>query len=679
MMKQHQTNPLLEISSLPNMAPPFDRIAADDFLPATRAAIEEARANIEAIKANPAKPNFENTILALETASETLGLVGGVFYNLLSAAGNDKLQELSEEIGPLSANFSSDVGLDPVLFARVKAVWDDRNNETLTTEQYKLLEESYSGFVRSGALLPEDKKQRLREISEALSTLGPKFSNNVKKSSEKFELWIEDEKDLSGIPDTARAIARQMAEDKGQPSKWLFTLDVPSYIPVVQFADDRAMRERIWRAFATRAWGDDFDNSALIMEIIRLKNERAKLLGYETHADYVMEKRMAEKPAEVMAFLNRMKETYRPAAEKDLQTLKNFAGQDIQPWDIAYFSEKLKENIYNFSSEELRPYFPMENVLKGVFEHFTKLFNVRFEENKKYPTWHADVQAFDVFDDTSNRFLGTFYADFYPREGKKDGAWMTSFRDQGLYAGEIRRPIIAIVCNFTKPTKDQPSLLSFDEVTTLFHEMGHAMHGMLSDVSYVSLAGTNVLWDFVELPSQLQENWAYQKETLDMFAAHYQTGEKIPPELIQKLNDSKNFMGGWGGLRQTNLGYLDMAWHTADPTTIGDVASFEDRVTADTTLFKRQAGPTSAAFSHLFAGGYSAGYYSYKWAEVLDADAFEAFETNGLYDRATAEAYKAHVLSKGGSEHPRVLYARFRGRDADPDALLRREGLKSKG
>jgi peptidyl-dipeptidase Dcp len=679
MMKQNTQNPLLELSSLPNMAPPFDRISEDHFLPATKAAIEEARANIEAIKANPAKPNFENTILALETASETLGQVGGVFYNLLSAAGNDKLQALSEEIGPLSANFSSDVGLDPVLFARVKAVWDDRNNETLTTEQYKLLEESYTGFVRSGALLPDDRKQRLREISEALSTLGPKFSNNVKKSSEKFELWIENEKDLSGIPDTARAIAKQMAEDKGQPAKWLFTLDVPSYIPVVQYADDRAMREKIWRAFGTRAWGDDFDNSALIMDIIRLKNERAKLLGYGTHADYVMEKRMAEKPEEVMAFLNRMKETYRPAAEADLKRLKEFAGQDIQPWDIAYYSEKLKEKLYNFSSEDLRPYFPMENVLKGVFEHFTKLFNVRFEENKNYPTWHADVQAYDVFDDTSKRFLGTLYADFYPREGKKDGAWMTSFRDQGLYSGEIRRPVIAIVCNFTKPTKDQPSLLSFDEVTTLFHEMGHAMHGMLSDVSYVSLAGTNVLWDFVELPSQLQENWAYQKETLDMFAAHYQTGAKIPADLIQKLNDSKNFMGGWGGLRQTNLGYLDMAWHTSDPTTIEDVASFEDRVTADTTLFKRQAGPTSAAFSHLFAGGYSAGYYSYKWAEVLDADAFEAFENNGLYDRATAEAYKAHVLSKGGSEHPRVLYSRFRGRDADPDALLRREGLKSKG
>lgn len=671
-----QNNPLLKLSSLPNMAPAFDRIREEHFLPAVEEAIKEARANIDAIKASKAKPDFDNTIVALETASEMLGQVSSIFYNLLSAAGNDTLQALSDQIGPLSANFSSDVGLDPDLFARVKAVWDDRDHLALTIEQKKLLEETYSGFVRSGAQLPPEKKQRLREISEALSTLGPKFSNNVKKSAEVFELWITAEKDLAGIPDTARAIARQMAEDKGEPAKWLFTLDMPSYIPVIQYADDRAMREKIWRAFGTRAWGDAYDNSSLVLELVQLKDERAKLLGYKTHAHYVMEKRMAEKPEAVLSFLDAMKGPYRAAAEKDLKALKDFAGQDIQPWDVAYYSEKLKEKLFNFSSEDLRPYFPLENVLQGVFQHFTKLFNVRFEENKTYPVWHTDVKAYDVFDETSKVFLGTFYADFYPREGKKDGAWMTSFRDQGLFAGEVRRPLIAIVCNFTKPTKDQPSLLSFDEVTTLFHEMGHAMHGMLSGVTYASLAGTNVLWDFVELPSQLQENWAYKKETLDLFAAHYQTGAKIPAALIQKLNDSKNFMGGWSGLRQTNFGYLDMAWHMADPATITDVAAFEDKVTADTTLFKRQAGPASVAFSHLFAGGYSAGYYSYKWAEVLDADAFEAFEANGLYDPVTAEAYKTNVLARGGSEHPKILYARFRGRDADPDALLRREGLK---
>lgn len=674
------TNPLLGVFALPNMAPPFDRIQDKDYLPAVEAAIAEARRNVEAIKSNPDKPDFENTIVALETASETLDQVTGVFYNLLSAAGNDFMQELSQKIGPLTSNFSSDIALDADLFARIKAVWDSRDALRLNAEQHKLLEETYKGFVRSGALLPPEKKARLRELNERLSVLGPDFSNNVRKSAEAFELWIDDESRLSGIPPTARAIAKEMAELKGQKDKWLFTLDVPSYMPVVQYADDRALREKIWRAFGSRAWKDQHDNSGLVMEIVRLKHERAQILGYKTHADYVMEKRMAEKPEEVMVFLERLKKAYKPAALKDLEALRDFAknhgGPDeLMPWDIAYYSEKMRESLFAFSSEELRPYFPLSRVLAGVFEHFTRLFGMRFTENKSYPVWHPDVVAYDVFDDATDAFMGTFYADFYPREGKKDGAWMTSFRDQGLFAGAVHRPVIAIVCNFTKPTKDQPSLLSFDEVTTLFHEMGHAMHGMLSHVTYKSLAGTNVLWDFVELPSQVQENWAYKKETLDLFAKHYQTGEKIPDDLIEKLNAAKNFMSGWAGLRQVNFGFLDMAWHTADPASITDVAAFEDAATADTTLFKRMAGPSSVAFSHLFAGGYSAGYYSYKWAEVLDADTFELFEERGLYDRKTADEYKAHILSQGGREHPRVLYVRFRGREPDPDALLRREGL----
>lgn len=674
------TNPLLSVSALPNMAPPFDRIRDEDYLPAVEAAIAEARRNVEAIKSNPDKPDFENTIVALETASELLDQATGVFYNLLSAAGNDFMQDLSQKIGPLTSNFSSDIALDADLFVRIKAVWDARGTQPLTDEQHKLLEETYKGFVRSGALLPPEKKARLRELNERLSVLGPDFSNNVRKSAESFELWIDDEARLSGIPPTARAIAKEMAEHKGQKGKWLFTLDVPSYMPVVQYADDRSLREKIWRAFGSRAWKDQYDNSALVLEIVRLKHERAQILGYKTHADYVMEKRMAEKPEEVMVFLERLKKAYKPAALKDLEALRDFAknhgGPDeLMPWDIAYYSEKMRESLFAFSSEELRPYFPLNRVLAGVFEHFTRLFGMRFTENKSYPVWHPDVVAYDVFDDATDAFMGTFYADFYPREGKKDGAWMTSFRDQGLFAGAVHRPVIAIVCNFTKPTKDQPSLLSFDEVTTLFHEMGHAMHGMLSHVTYKSLAGTNVLWDFVELPSQVQENWAYKKETLDLFATHYQTGEKIPDALIEKLNAAKNFMSGWGGLRQVNFGFLDMAWHTADPAAIADVAAFEDAATADTSLFRRLAGPSSVAFSHLFAGGYSAGYYSYKWAEVLDADTFELFEERGLYDRRTADAYKTHILSQGGREHPRVLYVRFRGREPDPDALLRREGL----
>lgn len=649
-------------------------------MPAIEAAIEEARANIDAIKNNPDAPNFENTIVALETASESLGTVSGVFYNQLNAAGTDELQALAEKIGPISANFGSDVILDEDLFARYKAVYDQKDDLDLTAEQMTMLEDGYKDFVRGGALLDEDKKKRLRQISEEMSVLGPTFANNVTKSSEAFELVIDNEDDLSGLPESALSAAAHAAEEKGLDGKWRFTLDYPSYIPFVQFADNRELREKMWRAFGDRAWGDDFDNSANILKTVSLRHERANLLGYKTHAEYVLERRMAEKPEAVHDFLEQMKAAYRPAAEEDLKQLTAFAKEengleDFQPWDIAYYSEKLKQKLFEYSSEDLRPYFPLDQVLDGVFNHFSKLFNLSFKPNADYPVWHADVKAYDVTDLSDDSFVGTFYADFFPRTGKKSGAWMTSYRDQGLFNGKVERPVIAIVCNFTKPTKDRPSLLTFGEVSTLFHEMGHAVHGLLSRTTYRSVAGTNVLWDFVELPSQVQENWCYEKETLDTFAAHYETGEKIPAELVEKLNKAKNFMVGWAGLRQTGLGILDMAWHDADPSLIEDIAAFEDEATADTTLFPRLAGPTSSSFSHIFAGGYSAGYYSYKWAEVLDADTFELFKEKGLYDRETADAYKNEVLSRGGSEHPRILYQRFRGRDADPKAVLRREGL----
>ena len=413
---------------------------------------------------------------------------------------------------------------------------------------------------------------------------------------------------------------------------------------------------------------------------MRLRDERAKLLGYKNHADYVLERRMAKSPKTVMDFLQKLLATYKPSAEKDLNDLQKFANEqgfdgDLKPWDVGYYSEKLKQKLFDFSSEDLRPYFQLDKVLNGVFDHFTKLFGLEFKTADNVPTWHKDVTAYEVHDKNNNKFVGLLYADFYPRSGKKQGAWKTSYRDQGLYGGKIKEPIVAIVCNFTKPTKDTPSLLTFGEVTTLFHEMGHAIHALLSNVTYSSHAGTSVLWDFVELPSQVQENWAYKKETLDLFADHYETGEKIPAELIEKVNKAKNFMIGMGGLRQASFGLMDMRWHTADPATIKDVAKFEDDATADARLFDRLAGPMSTSFSHIFAGGYAAGYYSYKWAEVLDADTFELFEENGLYDTATAEKYKQEILSKGGSEPPEVLYRNFRGRDADPDALLRREGL----
>lgn len=679
-MNDQAPNPLLQDFDTPHQAPPFDRIEESHYLPAVRAAIDEARANVEAIKANKAAPDFKNTIVALETASERLETVTGIFYNQLHAAGTDHLEALAEDIGPLSANFSSDVALDETLFARVKAVYDARNTLGLNTEEMTLLEDSYKGFVRGGALLDEEKKKRLREVNEKLSVLGPAFNANAKKSADMFALVIDDEKDLAGLPDTAITAAAETAEERDMKGKWVFTLDYPSYIPFLTYADHRGLREQIWRAFASRAWQDKFDNTENIRQIVSLRDERAKLLGYKNHADYVLERRMAQTPATVMDFLGKLLKAYKPAALKDLQTLTAFAKEsggpdDFKPWDVAYYSEKLKEKLYAFSSEELRPYFPLERVLEGVFTHFTKLFGLRFTPSNAYPVWHEDVVAYDVTDDKSGKFMGVFYGDFYPRKGKKAGAWKTAYRNQGLMGGDVQRPVVAIVCNFTKPTKNAPSLLTFDEVTTLFHEMGHATHALLSDVTYASHAGTSVLWDFVELPSQVQENWAYEKETLDIFARHYETNEPIPADLIEKVQNAKNFMGGWAGLRQVNLGTMDMAWHTVDPATIGDVAAFEDEISKDTSLFPRLAGPTATSFSHIFAGGYAAGYYSYKWAEVLDADTFELFEEKGLYDSNAARAYIDHVLSKGGSEHPKILYRNFRGRDADPDALLRREGL----
>lgn len=673
-------NPLLEIPATPNFAPPFDRIKTEHYLPAVKEAIAQARVAIELIKNDPASPDFENVIVALETSSDALGQVCSVFYNQLSAVGGDDLHALAQEIGPLNADFSSDIYLDEKLFGRVKAVYDDRKTLKLTPEQETLLEDTYEGFVKAGAGLPEEKKQRLREISQEMSTLSPSFMNNAKQSMEGFQHLILEEKELEGLPESAIEAAHHAAVEKGYKTGWLVTLDMPSYIPVIQYAKNRELREKIWKARTNTAWGDAFDNAETLLKIVTLRNERAQLMGYKNHAQFVLEHRMAETPETVMGFLNKLKEAYKPSAIKDLERLKDFAKEtdgltDFKPWDAAYYSEKLKENLFDFSSEDVRPYFPLDQVLKGCFEHFSKLFGMRFKPAGTYAVWHKDVQVFEVEDIENGAFIGTLYADFHPRTGKNSGAWKTSYRDQGLYNGKVERPVVAIVCNFTKPTPDKPSLLTHDEVLTLFHEMGHAVHALLSDVTYRSLAGTNVRWDFVELPSQVQENWCYEKETLDLFAGHYKTGEKIPEALIQKLVDSKNFLVGLAGLRQVSLGLLDMAWHTADPADIKDIVAFEDAAVKDCALFPRLGGPTSVSFGHIFAGGYSAGYYSYKWAEVLDADTFEYFKETGLYNRDTAHKYREEILSKGGSMKPNVLYINFRGREADPGALLRREGL----
>ncbi|MEM7679511.1 MAG: M3 family metallopeptidase, partial [Pseudomonadota bacterium] len=672
-----------QVSDLPNKAPTFSTIKNAHFLPAVETAIEEARANVEAIKGNADAPDFDNTIVVLESADERLGSVTSIFYNQMSANGDDEIHALAEQIGPIGAAFGSDVILDADLFKRVKAVYDGRDSLDLTPEQATLLEETYKSFVRGGALLDEDKKARLREISQELSVLAPSFMNNVNKSSEAFEMVIEDESDLAGLPDSAKEAAAFAAKEKGHEGKWLFTLDYPSFGPFLQYAENREHRETIWRAFGNRAFGDEYDNCENVKTVVRLRNERAQLLGYDTHAHYVLEERMAKSPSEVFGFLEKLRDSYKPAAEKDLAELKAFAKEqdgldELQPWDVGYYAERLKNKLFDFSSEDFRPYFQLDKVLEGCFDHFAKLFQIRFEVAKGYETYHEDVRTFDVFSTEDDSFVGTLFADFYPRVGKKPGAWKTTYRNQGLFNGAVERPLVAIVCNFTKPTSDKPSLITHGELTTLFHEMGHAVHALLSDVTYRSLAGTSVKWDFVELPSQLQENWCYEKETLDLFATHYETGETIPAELIEKLRAAKNFMSGYAGLRQISLGLLDMRWHTADPASIDDVAAFEDQAMKDTSLFPRLAGPVSSSFGHIFAGGYSSGYYSYKWAEVLDADTFELFLERGLYDEVTAKAYKDKILSQGGTRHPSVLYEEFRGRMADPDALLRREGLIKK-
>ncbi|MFN3828192.1 MAG: M3 family metallopeptidase [Micavibrio sp.] len=679
-------NPLLTPSSLPNQAPAFDKIEEGHYAPAIEQGLAEAREELAAIKGNKEAPTFANTIEALENMGETLSHVMEILGNQISAAATSALVEVKQTYAPQLAEFYSSVAMDDDLFARIKTVWDqDHNNPSLTTEQKTLLKNTYDGFRRSGALLEGPAKERMKEINIAFSTLGTQFNENIKNSMEAFSLVIDQESDLAGLPEDVIAAAANRAAKKDMKGKWLFTLDYPSYGPFVTYADNRDLREKMWRAFGSRAWKDDFDNQATIKQIVSLSYESANLLGYPTPAHFVLEDRMSEKPDTVFAFLNKLKAAYKPAATQDLAALKDYAVKnggpaDLKPWDIAYYSEKMKESVFGFSSEDLRPYFPLEKVLGGCFEHFSRQFGVTFTENKKYAVYASDVKAFDVTDTASGDFIGTLYADFHPRSGKKPGAWMTGYRSQGLYKGKIERPIIAIVCNFTEPLPEKPSLLTHDEVLTLFHEMGHAMHGLLSSVTYRSLASPNVKWDFVELPSQVQENWAYTRETLDLISGHWQTGEKIPDDLFRKLNDSKNFMIASIGLRQVNLALLDMTWYTTNPQDIEsrygfDVFKFEEEVTKDTRLFPMLAGPTSTSFGHIFGGGYASGYNSYKWAEVLDADAFYYMTENSVYDEERLMKYRREILERGGTDHPATLYRNFRGQDADPDALLKREGL----
>jgi peptidyl-dipeptidase Dcp len=674
-------NPLLDKFSTPFETVPFDKIKEEHFLPALKAAIERGRKDIEAIKNNPEKPTFHNVCEAFDLSGRDVEIVSTVFFNLHSAECSDALQAIAKEFSPILTDYLNDIMLDAKLFAKVKTVYDSRNSLNFTAEEKTLLEKSYKSFVRNGSLLDETAKNRLREIDKEMAHLKLVFGDNVLKETNAFELWIESQADLAGLPEGAVEAAALAAKEKGQEGKWLVTLDVPSFMPFMTYSEIRPLREKMFKAYASRSFkGNEFDNRENIKKIAILRAERARLLGYKTHADFVLEERMAAKPETVVNFLGNFLDKAKPAAEREMNELREFAASEgfsdqLQSWDYAFYAEKLKKKKHDVDDEILKPYFKLENVVEGVFKVAHKLYGLNFRERKDIPVYHPDVRAYEVVDETG--FVGVFYADFFPRTGKRNGAWMTSYRGQRMKGNVDQRPHVSIVCNFTKPTASRPSLLTFNEVLTLFHEFGHSLHGLLSKCTYEGLSGTSVYWDFVELPSQVMENWAYEKECLDLFATHYQTGKSIPQEYIAKIKASSNFHEGRNTMRQIAFSQLDMAWHShEDPSKITDVDAFETEATAQTQVLPRVPGTNSScAFSHIFQGGYSAGYYSYKWAEVLDADAFEFFKEKGIFNRDVANRFRDNVLSKGGSEHPMTLYRRFRGKEPTPEALLRRAGL----
>jgi len=660
---------------------PFSKISTKDFLPAFKKAIKNAKAEIDAIVNNIETPTFKNTIEALDFSGEQLDKISSIFFNLNSAETNDEIQKIAQEVSPLLSEFSNDITLNEDLFKRVKAIYHIKESLHLTKEQRTLLDKKYKSFSRNGANLSEDKKQKLREIDKELSHLKLKFGENILAETNKFEMLITNKNDLSGLPEGVKEAAKQLAESK-QKKGWLITLDYPSYIPFMTYANNRKLRKKLSIAFGSKGFkNDELDNQNIVLKIVTLRYKRAKLLGYKSHAHFVLEERMAETPEKVLEFLNELLEKAKPAAESEFEKLQNFAKkldgiEKLEKWDSAYYSEKLKQKLFSLDDELLKPYFKLENVIQGVFTIANKLYDLHFEEINSIDKYHPEVLTYKVTN-KNGELVSVFYADFFPRQGKRNGAWMTSFKPQYKKNNINERPHISIVCNFTKPTKSKPSLLTFNEVTTLFHEFGHALHGMLANTTYPSLSGTSVYWDFVELPSQVLENWCYEKEALELFAKHYETGEIIPMELIKKIKVSSTFHEGMQTLRQISFGLLDMSWHAGEsPETIKSVKQHEKNAFGDTQLYPDVVeNCMSPSFAHIFQGGYSSGYYSYKWAEVLDADAFEYFKAKGVFNKRVANKFKDNVLSKGGTENPLTLYKRFRGQEPKPEALLKRAGL----
>ncbi len=677
-------NPFFENIHTPHDTVPFDRIAVEHYAPAIRRGIECQNEEIDTIVNNLEPANFHNTILALEKSGQLLHRVEVVFDNLLNAETNDAMQELAKELMPLLSEHANNITLNERLFERVKTAYEQRNDEPLTAEQRKLTEDTYEGFVRSGANLQGADKEKYRELSRQLSLLTLQFSENNLKETNDYQLVLTDEAQLKGLPQSAIDAAAETAREKQQEG-WVFTLHAPSYVPFLTYAADRDLRKEIYMAYNTKCThANACNNLDIVKQLVNTRLALAQLLGYKDYATYKLERRMAQNSANVYHLLDQLLEAYKPTAQKEYAEVQALAREEqgadftLMPWDWGYYSQKLKDRKFNLNDEMLRPYFELENVKKGVFGLATRLYGITFQKNPDIPVYHKDVEAFDVFDKDGS-FLAVLYTDFHPREGKRSGAWMTSYKEQWIdeKTGENSRPHVSLVMNFTKPTQDKPALLTFGEVETFLHEFGHSLHGMFANTTYASLSGTNVYWDFVELPSQFMENFAVEKEFLHTFARHYQTGELIPDELVQRIVDSRNFNAAYACLRQVSFGLLDMAWYTRTTPFEGDVMAYEKQAWARAQILPSVEGTCmSTQFSHIFAGGYSAGYYSYKWAEVLDADAFSLFKKQGIFDQKTAFSFRENILSRGGTEHPMTLYKRFRGQEPTIDALLIRNGIK---
>lgn len=671
------SNPLLAAWNTPHQTPPFSEIELSDYEPAFDAAIACSRAEVDAIVNNPKKPTFGNTIVALERQGELLNRISGIFFNLLEADTSDEMQEIALRVQPKLTEFSNDLSLNPELFARVKYVYEHPGR--LKKEDKKLLEDTYQGFARSGAALSDADKELYRKYSSELSALTLQFGQNALAGTNAFTLNITDPKVVAELPAFVKEGMAADAKARGEKG-WTVTLQQPSYLPFMTYSSNRDLKEKLWRARSTIALGGEFDNCENVKKIANTRLKIANLLGYKCYADYVLERRMAENTPTVNAFLEELLTATKSYADADYRMVSDYAASlgfkgQLMPWDWSYYTEKYKDEKYALNTELVKPYLKLENVKKGVFMLANKLYGLNFTPNDKIGVYHPDVTAYDVTDE-SGRFMAVLYLDFFPRESKRSGAWMTEFRGAKIENGEETRPLVSLVMNFTKPTETAPSLLTFDELETFLHEFGHALHGMLGEGKYESQTGTSVYRDFVELPSQLMENWATEKEFLDLWAVHYETGEPIPADLVDRIVAAQNYLAAYSNVRQLSFGLTDMAWHTLTEPFEGDVVEFEAASMTPTQVLPVVAGTAMApSFGHIFSGGYAAGYYGYKWAEVLEADAFSLFKEKGIFNREVASSFRENVLSKGGTEHPMELYVRFRGHKPETKALIEKMGL----